>query len=90
MTLGFIGLGAMGFPIALNLVKAGFNLKIYTRSCKYEKYQQLKGAIACNTLPEIALDCSVIFICVSDDKAIEDVLFSSLAVSYTHLRAHET
>ena len=30
--IGFIGLGIMGAPMALNLMKAGYSLKVYNRS----------------------------------------------------------
>ena len=30
--LGFVGLGIMGAPMALNLIKAGFALKVYNRT----------------------------------------------------------
>ena len=32
MTLGFIGLGHMGLPIAANLLKAGYQLQVYNRT----------------------------------------------------------
>ena len=32
MKVGFIGLGIMGKPMALNLVKAGFELVVYNRT----------------------------------------------------------
>jgi 3-hydroxyisobutyrate dehydrogenase-like beta-hydroxyacid dehydrogenase len=31
-TIGFIGLGRMGQPMALNLLKAGYSLKVYNRT----------------------------------------------------------
>ena len=30
--IGFVGLGIMGAPMALNLIKAGFSLKVYNRT----------------------------------------------------------
>jgi len=30
--IGFIGIGLMGFPMAKNLLKSGYNLKAYNRS----------------------------------------------------------
>ena len=32
LSLGFIGLGALGLPMAANLRKAGFRLNVHTRS----------------------------------------------------------
>ncbi len=76
-SLGFIGLGAIGLPIAANLAIAGYKLKIHTRSRSSEKDQRLKDAIPCPNPKDVAKDCDVLFVCVSDDEAIEDTLFNS-------------
>ena len=52
--LGFIGLGAIGLPIAVNLLKAGFRLKVHTRSRITETNKKLKGAIPCSSPKEAA------------------------------------
>ena len=75
--LGFIGLGAIGLPIAANLLKAGFCLKVHTRSRKAESSKELKGAQSCATPEETAEGCDVLMICVSDDDAVEEVIFGS-------------
>ena len=38
--IGFIGIGLMGFPMAKNLLKSGYNLKAYNRS--QDKADRLK------------------------------------------------
>ncbi len=73
--LGFIGLGAIGLPIAANLLKAGFDLKVHTRSRSAEKSQELKGAKSCSTPKSAAEGCDVLLICVSDGAAVEEVIF---------------
>ena len=40
MKLGWIGLGAMGNPMAINLIKAGFEVNVYNRT--FLKTQNLK------------------------------------------------
>ena len=40
MQIGFIGIGLMGFPMAKNLLKSGYNLKAYNRS--QDKADRLK------------------------------------------------
>ena len=96
-SLGFVGLGSIGLPIARNLVKAGFELKVHTRSRYAENDKDLKKSKSCDSPEKAAQGCQVLFICVSDDEAVQNVLFgpggayASLGtVSYTHLRAHET
>tara|TARA_Y100001968_G_scaffold324496_1_gene363927 strand:- start:12357 stop:13250 length:894 start_codon:yes stop_codon:yes gene_type:complete len=73
--LGFIGLGSIGLPIAANLNKAGFSLRVHTRSRVAETNNQLKGARPCETPKEVAQGCDVLMLCVSNEKAVEEVIF---------------
>ncbi len=41
-TIGFIGLGALGQPIAHNVLKAGYHLKVYNRTAS--KAEPLQGS----------------------------------------------
>ncbi len=75
--VAFVGLGAIGLPIAANLCSAGFDLKVHTRSRNAEKDQRLAGAIPCDSPSDAAIGSDFFFICVSDDTAVEEVLFSS-------------
>ena len=75
--LGFVGLGSIGLPIAINLRKAGFSLQAHTRSRKAESNQDLQGAKACSSPKEAAEGCNVFLICVSDGDAVEEVLFGN-------------
>ena len=40
MQIGFIGIGLMGFPMAKNLLKSGYKLKVFNRS--QDKAERLK------------------------------------------------
>ena len=73
--LGFVGLGAIGLPIAVHLLEASFTLKVHTRSRAAETSRDLKGARSCSTSKDAAEGCDVFLICVSDDDAVEEVLF---------------
>ena len=42
-----VGLGALGLPIAINLLKAGLNLQVHTRSRRAESDPQLGKARRC-------------------------------------------
>ncbi len=74
-SLGFVGLGAIGLPIAANLLKAGFCLQVHTRSRLAETSKQLIGAQSCSTPEDAAKGCDILLICVSDEVAVETVLF---------------
>ncbi len=78
--LGFIGLGSIGLPIASNLAKAGFNLKVHTRSRSRENDYRLKDAISCSSPKEVAKASDYLFICVSDDNAVEQVIYGQRGV----------
>ena len=72
--LGFVGLGIMGRPMALNLCKAGHALWVHAR--RAESMQPLidAGATACISPQEVAANAEIIFICVSDTSDVEHVI----------------
>ena len=76
-SIGFIGLGAMGFPMATNLVSAGFNIRIHTRSRTAENAKELKGSISCSSPSDVSKESELLLVCVSDDDAVENVLFGA-------------
>ena len=73
--LGFVGLGALGLPMASNLLRAGYLLQVHTRSRQAETDPRLEGAKPCASPGEAAKTVDVLLLCVSDDAAVEDVLF---------------
>ncbi len=75
-TLGFIGLGAMGQPMALNLCKAGHSLQVYARNPDRAAPLQTAGAALAATPADLARGADLVFINVSDDAAVESVLFA--------------
>ena len=75
LSLGFVGLGALGLPMAINLKKAGFQLQVHTRSRRAETDQELKGATPCSSPADASRGVDVLLLCVSDDAAVEQVLF---------------
>ncbi len=75
--VGFIGLGNLGLPIAANLLKSGYALNVHTRSRTAEKHSSLNGANPCNTPLDVAKSSNIIFTCVSDYNALENVIFGS-------------
>lgn len=71
MRIGFLGLGIMGKPMAQNLVKAGHEVKVWNRT----PGKAVDGAQAARTPKEAAKDAEIVWLCVSDTKAVEQVLF---------------
>lgn len=73
--LGFIGLGTMGMPMSLNILKDGKELNIWGRT--KEKLQDALDAGATWVDSPMAMTdaCDIIFLCVFDTLAVEEVIF---------------
>ena len=77
LNLGFIGLGALGLPMAINLHRAGFRLRVHTRSRTAETSPELGEAHRCSNPADTSVGVDVLLVCVSDDAAVEEVLFGT-------------
>jgi len=75
MNLGFVGLGAMGRPMALNLRKADHALWVFSRNPERAQALVEAGAMLAASPCAVAQAVDVLFINVSDDAAVESVLF---------------
>jgi 3-hydroxyisobutyrate dehydrogenase-like beta-hydroxyacid dehydrogenase len=71
MRVAFLGLGIMGRSMATNLVKAGHEVAVWNRSAGKE----VEGARTAASPADAARGVDVIWMCVSDTKAVESVLF---------------
>jgi len=71
MRVAFLGLGIMGQAMATNLVKAGHEVAVWNRSAGKE----VEGARGAASPADAARGVDVIWMCVSDTKAVESVLF---------------
>ncbi len=78
--VGFIGLGIMGAPMALNLIKAGHTLFVYSRSHVPEAFAEA-GATICTSSAEVARRADVIITMVPDTPHVEDALFGPRGVA---------
>ena len=76
MRVAFLGLGIMGRPMAANLVKAGHEVTTWNRSSGKE----VPGARAAATPREAAEGAEVVWMCVSNTAAVEQVLFGESGV----------
>ena len=64
--IGFIGIGLMGLPMAKNILKSGFNLKVFNRT--QNKAEPLKefGAEITTSIDEVVKDSDVIITMLTD------------------------
>ncbi len=74
MKLGFVGLGIMGRPMALNLRQAGHALWVYGRRAQTMQPLSEAGATACASPETVAVNADIVFICVSDTPDVEQVI----------------
>src|SRR5215218_1618326 len=72
-SIGFIGLGNLGRPIAENLLAAGFRLRVYNRSPEKARPLAERGAVVVAAPHEVAEPGGVAVTCLADDAAVEAV-----------------
>tara|TARA_A100001011_G_scaffold392489_1_gene480159 strand:- start:536 stop:1405 length:870 start_codon:yes stop_codon:yes gene_type:complete len=75
--IGFIGIGLMGFPMAKNILKSGYKLKVFNRSVSKAEPLKEFGAEISKTVSELVKDTEIIITMLTDDKAIDDIMGSS-------------
>jgi 3-hydroxyisobutyrate dehydrogenase len=75
--LGYLGLGMMGFPMSRRLLNAGYDVAIWNRSAGKAKALVEAGATLAAKPREVATSASIIFMCVTDAAAVEDVVFGA-------------
>jgi 3-hydroxyisobutyrate dehydrogenase-like beta-hydroxyacid dehydrogenase len=71
MRVAFLGLGIMGRPMAANLAKAGHDVNVWNRT----PGKEVPGGKTCATPAEAAKGREAVWMCVSDTRAVEQVLF---------------
>jgi 3-hydroxyisobutyrate dehydrogenase len=79
-SVGFIGLGLMGRPMAANLLKAGYDLALWNRTASRADALVAQGAKRAATPRDVAAASEVVFTIVSDPPALESVLWGEAGV----------
>ena len=74
--IGFIGTGLMGFPMAKNILKAGYKVKAFNRS--KNKAEPLKdfGAEISNSIGELVKESHVVITMLTNDDVVNEVMGS--------------
>ncbi|MFO1205928.1 MAG: NAD(P)-binding domain-containing protein [Burkholderiales bacterium] len=75
--VGFIGLGVMGRPMALHLLRAGHPLAVYARRPAALAPLTEQGAVACASPAELARRCDVVFTMVTTGADVEAVVLGA-------------
>lgn len=79
-TVGFIGLGIMGAPMAANLIAAGHRLFLQSRS-GVPQHLIDAGGTACATHKEVAEQADIIVLMLPDTPHVQEVLFGETGVA---------
>ena len=74
-TIGFIGLGIMGFPMAGHLATKGYKVSVFNRTLKksQEWIKKYNGTV-CESLSKLAESSEVIFLCVGNDVDVKNII----------------
>jgi 3-hydroxyisobutyrate dehydrogenase len=75
--LGYLGLGMMGIPMARRLLGAGHEVAVWNRSAGKAQTLVEAGAQLAANPREVAKSCSIIFMCVTDAAAVDEVVFGA-------------
>lgn len=78
--IGFIGLGIMGKPMSLNLLKAGYSLTVHSRTKQKAAEVMEAGAKWADTPAQTAAASDIVFACVTDTPDVQDVLLGENGV----------
>jgi len=73
LKIGWVGLGNMGTPMAINLLKAGVNVTVYNRTPGKAKDIIAAGALTAATPSLLLSNCDVVISMVSDDEAVKQI-----------------
>ena len=76
LKVGFIGLGTMGFPISGHISKSYETLVFNRTKSKSQKWASKFEGEACKSIGELASNSNVIFLCLSEDQDIEEVVLA--------------
>jgi len=81
MRIGFVGLGIMGRPMALNILKGGFDLTVWARRAESMAPLLEAGAKGAASPAEVAAACDIVVSMVSDAPDVEAVALGTGGVA---------
>lgn len=73
----YLGMGTMGSGMAANLAKAGHDVTAWNRSARTSPVLEAAGLSVSTDLADALTGAEVVMYCLSDDKAVHDLVFGS-------------
>lgn len=80
MKIGFIGLGVMGRPMALNLLAAGYAVTVYARREAVQHEMKEKGAVVADSPQAVAASSEVVITMLPDSLQVREVVLGAQGV----------
>jgi len=72
--VGYIGLGIMGYPMAANLLKSGYQVTVFNRTAAKARPLAEQGAIVTESIADVARASSIIFLCLGGTADVEGMV----------------
>jgi 3-hydroxyisobutyrate dehydrogenase len=72
--VGFLGIGVMGQPMALNVARAGTDLIVWNRTTERTEPLRAAGAAVAVTSAEVFAEAEIVLVMLANDAVIDDVL----------------
>lgn len=87
--VAFLGLGVMGAPMSVNLVKQGYSVTAWNRTPKRPGVELAKdaGANIASNLAQAVTDADIIFTCLGDVADVEEVILGEGVIKYAKANA---
>lgn len=80
-TLGYIGTGLMGAPMATRLIQAGNIVTVWNRTAAKAQPLVDQGAALGNNPADVAAKSDIVFMCLTDTKAVQEAVFGENGVA---------
>jgi len=80
-SIGFVGLGIMGHGMAENLVDAGIETAVWNRTAGRADDLVAAGAVLLPSPADVAAQCDVVMVCVSDTPDVDAVVFGDQGIA---------
>jgi len=83
-SVGFVGLGVMGYPMAGHLSRAGYRTRVFNRNrARAEAWAKEYAGEVCDSPAAAAQDTDIVFMCVGNDDDVRSVVNGAAGVAAT-------
>jgi 3-hydroxyisobutyrate dehydrogenase len=86
--IGFIGTGLIGAPMVERLLECGRDVVVWNRSADKLAPLVAQGAVAAASVQDVAAQCPLVCLCLTDTKAVEAVVFGDGGLASSLGSAH--